>query len=97
MDKYEVTQKEYREVMGYDLSTSYGKGDNNPVHYTNWYRAIAYCNKLSIKMGLEPVYSVAGFDNNKAWEDLAHADIPTSDNSDWNNAICDWEAILILS
>ncbi len=88
MGQYEVTQKEYREVMDYDpcAYTSYGKGDNNPVHLINWYRAIAYCNKLSLKMGLEPVYTVSGVN----FATLTHRQIPTSDDSTWNSAICDW-------
>jgi formylglycine-generating enzyme required for sulfatase activity len=45
MGKYEVTQKEWREVMGNNPSRF--KGDNLPVELVNWYEAVEYCNKLS--------------------------------------------------
>ncbi len=90
MGKYEVTQKEYSEVMEFDpcAFTEYGKGDNNPVHYITWYRAIAYCNKLSISEKLDEVYTVSGVN----FATLEHSAIPTSNNDAWNAAICDWEA-----
>ncbi len=59
MSKYEVTQKEYEAVMGKNpSSTSYGIGDNYPVDKVSWYDAIEYCNKLSKKEGLTPVYTI---------------------------------------
>ena len=61
---------------------------NNPVNYVNWYAAIAYCNKLSIKEGLTPAYTVSGISD---WENLAYSTIPTSSDSDWNAATCDFE------
>lgn len=62
---HEVTRGEFLDVMGKDPSTAPAydangtelTGDavlNNPVNYVNWYAAIAYCNKLSIKEGLTP-------------------------------------------
>lgn len=54
--KYEVTQKEWIEVMG--SNPSYFKGDNLPVEMVSWYDAIEYCNKRSIKEGLEPYYNI---------------------------------------
>ena len=56
--KYEVTQKEWREVMG--TNPSYFKGDNLPVEQISWFQAVEYCNKLSIKEGLTPFYSGSG-------------------------------------
>lgn len=43
--KYEVTQKEWLEVMG--SNPSYFKGDNFPVELVSWEDAIEYCNKLT--------------------------------------------------
>jgi hypothetical protein len=71
MSKYLVTQKEWQEVMGTTIaqqwteaggsgSPSYGVGDNYPMYYVSWYEAIEYCNKLSVKEGLEPAYSGSG-------------------------------------
>jgi len=56
MSKYQVTQKEYKEVMG--TNPSYFKGDNLPVEQVSWYDAIEYCNKRSIKEGLTPAYTI---------------------------------------
>jgi formylglycine-generating enzyme required for sulfatase activity len=53
--KYEVTQKEYQEVMG---NPSRRKGDNLPVENVSWYDTIEYCNALSQKEGLTPAYTI---------------------------------------
>jgi formylglycine-generating enzyme required for sulfatase activity len=60
MGKYEVTQKEWVEVMG--SNPSYFKGDDLPVEQVDWYEAVEYCNKRSIKEGLTPAYTVSGTD-----------------------------------
>lgn len=54
--KYEVTQKEWQEIMGYNPSQF--KGDNLPVENVNWYECIEFCNKKSIKEGLNPFYII---------------------------------------
>jgi formylglycine-generating enzyme required for sulfatase activity len=56
MSKYEVTQKEWVEVMG--SNPSYFKGDNLPVECVSWYDAVEYCNKRSVKEGLTPAYTI---------------------------------------
>src|SRR6516162_4784375 len=48
--KYEVTQKEWIEVMGSNPSKF--KGDNLPVETVSWYDCIEYCNQRSSKEGL---------------------------------------------
>ena len=62
--KYEVTQKEYQEIMGENPSNF--SGDNLPVENITWYEAIEYCNKLSEKEGLKPVYTING--TNVSWD-----------------------------
>ena len=89
---HEVTRGEFKEVMETDPSTAnaYDKdgnkltGDavlNNPVNYVNWYAAIAYCNKLSLKENLTPCYSVSGVTD---WENLAYSSIPTTSDDNWD-------------
>jgi formylglycine-generating enzyme required for sulfatase activity len=58
MGRTEVTQKEWREVMGNNPSNS--RGDNLPVENISWYEAIEDCNKLSLKEGLTPAYRGSG-------------------------------------
>jgi formylglycine-generating enzyme required for sulfatase activity len=58
--KYEVTQKEWIEIMGSNPSKF--KGDSLPVEMVSWYDCVDYCNKRSIKEGLTPYYNI---DKNK--------------------------------
>lgn len=58
--QYEVTQKEWIEVM--DNNPSQFKGDNLPVEMVSWYDCVEYCNKRSVKEGLTPYYNI---DKNK--------------------------------
>lgn len=54
--KYEVTQKEWIEVMGSNPSEF--KGDNLPVEMVSWYDVVEFCNQRSVKEGLEPYYNI---------------------------------------
>jgi formylglycine-generating enzyme required for sulfatase activity/TolB-like protein len=54
--KFEVTQKEWVEVMG--TNPSYFKGDSLPVENVSWYDAVEYCNARSVKEGLVPAYTI---------------------------------------
>jgi len=61
---YEVTQKEYEEVMGENPSNF--RGEALPVENISWLDAISYCNARSEREGLTPAYSV---DNgNVSWD-----------------------------
>lgn len=54
--KYEVTQKEWADVMG--TNPSQFKGDNLPAEMVTWYESVEYCNKRSIKEGFKPCYNI---------------------------------------
>jgi len=54
--KYDVTQKEWVEVMGSNPSKF--AGDDLPVQMVSWYDSIEYCNKRSLKEGLKPYYNI---------------------------------------
>jgi len=56
--KYEVTQKEWKEVMG--NNTSKWKGDDLPVEKVSWYDAVEFCNKKSDMEGLTRCYTGSG-------------------------------------
>ncbi len=55
---YEVKQSDYAAVMGGNPSNF--SGDDLPVENVSWSDAVAYCNALSEREGLAPVYAVDG-------------------------------------
>ena len=93
---HELTQIEWLEVFGSNPSyfTSNPRSGEiqelRPVENINWYMAIAYRNKLSIIDGLQPCYSVKVGGTEVDWANLEYADIPTSDNANWNATVCDF-------
>jgi formylglycine-generating enzyme required for sulfatase activity len=80
MGKYEVTQKEWYEVMGTTVRQQRdkanpewsmdGEGDNYPMYYVDWYEAIEYCNRRSQREGLTLAYTVNG--TNVTWNRSAN-------------------------
>ena len=75
MGKYEVTQREWYDVMGTTVrqqrdkvNSSWpisGEGDNYPMKYVSWYEAIEYCNRRSQREGLTPAYTIGGSGNSR--------------------------------
>ncbi|MFZ1982422.1 MAG: SUMF1/EgtB/PvdO family nonheme iron enzyme [Smithella sp.] len=89
MSQYDITRTQFAAIMGTDPSNAtYSSGTSDPVQMTNWYHAIAFCNKLSIAEGLTPVYSVSGIN----FTTLTYAAIPTADDTNWDAATADWSA-----
>jgi formylglycine-generating enzyme required for sulfatase activity len=88
MGKYQVTQKQWKEVMGktieqqqsVDYTYDYGRGDNYPIYDVFWYDTIEFCNKLSIKERLAPVYSLNGKTNPAEWG---------KQGKDWDSIVMD--------
>lgn len=56
--RFEVSQKEYAEIMGENPSSF--QGDDLPVENVSWYDAVAFCNALSRNEYLEPAYTIDG-------------------------------------
>jgi formylglycine-generating enzyme required for sulfatase activity len=54
IDAYEVTQEDYRRIMGWDYSR--WKNPKGPVEQVTWGAAAKYCNARSLKEGLTPCY-----------------------------------------
>ena len=90
MSDHEVTQAEWKDVMG--STPSYmanvdGNADNNPVNEVSWYDALVYCNKRSIKEKLTPCYTIKGSTDPDKW-----GEVPTKSDDTWNAVTCDWKA-----
>ena len=88
MGKTEVTQEQWRSVMGNDArlaqvysETDYGRGDNFPMYWVNWYDIILFCNRLSIADNLTPAYQVSGVSN---W---ATETAPDVNNTNWDSVV----------
>ncbi len=58
MSVYELTQAEYRELIGSNPSNF--SGDDLPVENVSWFDAVRYCNARSEKENLPPVYTIDG-------------------------------------
>ncbi len=58
MGLHEVLQSEWDAIM--PTNPSWFRGDSLPVENVSWYEAIDFCNRLSIRCGLSPCYTIAG-------------------------------------
>lgn len=85
LGKYEVTQKEWESIMGYNPADNSGIGDFFPVYRINWYEVMVYCNKRSIQEKLTPCYSIKGTTDPQLW-----GAIPVEPDSAWDAVICDF-------
>ncbi|HUT34008.1 MAG TPA: formylglycine-generating enzyme family protein [Planctomycetota bacterium] len=56
MDKFELTQKAYKALVG--KSPAKFQGDDRPVERPSWLYAIRYCNLRSLREGLKPCYNL---------------------------------------
>ena len=87
MGATEVTQAEWSAYMPAENWSSYGTGDTYPAYYVSWYEIMVYCNKRSIAEGITPCYTISSSTNPDTW-----GTVPTSTNTTWNAAICNWSA-----
>lgn len=79
----EVTQELYESVMGENPSKFNGE-KNLPVENVSWYDAVYFCNKLSAKCGLTPVYAVDGETDVEKWGYAPHITGTVSQNGNNN-------------
>ena len=62
MDRYEVTQEQYVELVGANPSSF--RQARRPVDTVTWIHAVLYCNLRSLAEGLEPCYD----EESEAWQ-----------------------------
>jgi len=86
ISKYEITQREWEDVMGENPSSFTGDA-SLPVENVSIYSIMSYCNRRSIREGKAPVYSINFLTNPDYW-----GEIPTSDNPAWNNIHWNWDS-----
>lgn len=96
--KYEVTQELFEAVMGKNPSEYQGEthppanGETQelrPVEKIRWHHAIVFCNRLSMKIGLDPCYTAIRTDGNKVdYMNISFDDI-TNDWRNWQSVSCD--------
>jgi uncharacterized protein YjdB len=87
MGEFPVTQAEYEAVTGLNPSYNAHKTpvppetdtDNRPVDTINWFNSVEFCNRLSVKEGLTPVYTIT--DREPA---LGNPIIAATITVDWN-------------
>lgn len=96
--KYEVTQELFEAVMGKNPSEYQGEThppangeiqELRPVEKIRWHHAIVFCNRLSMKIGLDPCYTAIRTDGNKVdYMNISFDDI-TNDWRNWQSVSCD--------
>lgn len=59
MSETEITQAQFKKVMGFNPSLTSTLGDDFPVGNVTWYDALSFCNKLSDLEGLQEVYTLS--------------------------------------
>ncbi|WP_461255650.1 SUMF1/EgtB/PvdO family nonheme iron enzyme [Treponema sp. R80B11-R83G3] len=93
--KYELTQKQWQDVMGSlpNFNGSFGGGDNYPVYYVNWYDTLIFCNKLSVLEGLTPAYRINGSTDPDTWGKVPTQSDFINDNPNYTT----WNAVEIVA
>lgn len=103
MCDHEVTQAEYTAIVGSNRSKFKGNDNlpaagevqkNRPVERVQWYEAIIYCNKRSVKEGLQPCYYMEIGGANETDTDKWTTGQDTLETRNiWNTGIkCNWTA-----
>jgi sulfatase modifying factor 1 len=90
MSETEITRAQWTAVTGLadPSSTNGSTGTDDPVQCANWYQALVFCNKLSLREGLTPIYTISGSTDPNNW-----GTVPTEDNDPiWDAATANWSA-----
>lgn len=88
INRTEITRQQFSEVIEIDdPSRAFENDPNDPVQNILWYHTLVFCNYLSLKEQLDPVYYIAGSSNPADW-----GDIPSENDKEWNNVTANWEA-----
>jgi formylglycine-generating enzyme required for sulfatase activity len=84
MAQSQVTQAQWKAVMGSDLS--YFKGTNLPVDQVSWFDCIRFCNAISQADGLDPVYIIGSGDGTTMELDLDRNGYRLPTEAEWEYA-----------
>jgi sulfatase modifying factor 1 len=90
MSATEITRAQWTTVTGLPdpSDTDVSTGQNDPVQNVKWYQALVFCNKLSLREGLTPVYTISGSTNPNDW-----GIVPTGDfDATWDAVTANWSA-----
>lgn len=85
MARYEVTVDQILE-LGFTDTTN-ASSPELPFDDASWFFALAFCNRLSIREGRTPVYSIGGSTDPASW-----GSIPTGSSTTWDRVTADWSA-----
>ncbi len=91
MGAYEVTQAQYKAVMGGNNPSMF-PGDDFPVERISWYTALVFCNKLSMQEGLTPVYRIDGETDPAQW-----GTIPAGTSGTEPTGVAKWNTVEMVA
>ena len=83
VSKYLITQKLWQELIRNNPANF--KGDENrPIEYISWWHALEFCNRLSEKYGLHPVYNLGKSDQGLLMINQLDGTVVSPDVADFN-------------
>lgn len=94
MSAFDITRIEFTSITGLPDPSDTGSstGINDPVQMVSWYQAVYFCNMLSMKEGLTPIYTINNSTDPADWLSVNGGMIPTNINVLWQSISADWSA-----